>query len=76
MTDDSYEPIDCAIHDVLEASAVRRAPCRIRLADSTDVVRELVTTIDDIFARGGVEYAVLGDGSTVRLDRILDVRPT
>lgn len=69
-----YVPVDCGLHDVLEASAVRRAACRVRWMDG-GVAREVVTTIDDIFADDGVEYVVLGDGSTVRLDRLAYVEP-
>lgn len=74
MTESDYTPIDCAIHDVLEASAVRRAHCRVRWTEG-EGVREEVTTIDDIFARDGAEYLVLGSGAEIRLDRLVEVEP-
>lgn len=75
LTGPSYEPIDCGVHDVLEAAAVRRTLCVIRWTEGKDV-RRASTTIDDLYARDGAEYAVLGEGSVVRLDRLLDIRPT
>lgn len=75
MTADGYRPIDCAVHDVLEASSVRGTVCRIRLRDGSGE-REVLTTVDDVYARDGAEWADLGDGSTVRLDQLIEVAAT
>lgn len=75
MPADRYRPIDCAVHDVLEASAVRRTVCRIRLREGSGE-REVLTTIDDVYSRDGAEWADLGDGSRVRLDQFIEVAAT
>lgn len=75
MKADGYQPIDCAVHDVLEASAVRGTMCKIRFRDGSEE-REVLTTIVDVYVRDGAEWADLGDGYTVRLDRLVEVTPT
>lgn len=71
---DPYRPIDCGLHDHLEAWAVRRVPCRFRVHDD-DGHREFEARIDDLFARDGAEFARLSNGDVVRLDRIEEIRP-
>lgn len=68
---DPYLPIDCGLHDHLEAWAVRRVRCHIRIRDAADVEAR----IDDLFARDGAEFARLSSGDVVRLDRIEEIRP-
>ncbi len=70
---DAYEPVQCSFHDVLEDAAVRRRTCVIRYRDEDGTPHEASTTIRDIYARDGAEYARLGNGTVVRLDRLDDV---
>ena len=70
-----YRPIDCALHDVLEAAAIRRQACRIRFRTDDGRVSDVVTTIEDVWARDGAEYARLGSGPVIRLDRLQEVEP-
>lgn len=69
----SYEPIDCSVHDLLEALAVTRVPCRVAFVTKEGEEREATGRIVDVFARGGAEYLQLGDGTEIRLDRLRSV---
>ena len=68
-----YQPIDCALHDELQLRALRRRPSELewREADGTPRVGEGVCI--DVFARGGVEYLKLADGTEIRLDHLVRV---
>jgi len=73
MSDASgYQPVDCGFYDELGLRMMRGTPCR--LVVGTDDGRETVeTTIDDLYTEGGAEYVRLVDGTTIRLDRIVEV---
>lgn len=72
MSDEPYRPIACGLHDVLEAHATRRHRCRLRHhTEHGERVAEGVIT--DIYARAGVEYLRLDDGTEIRLDRITSI---
>jgi RimJ/RimL family protein N-acetyltransferase/transcriptional antiterminator Rof (Rho-off) len=70
-TDDPYRPIDCALHDRLEAAATVGRPADLAWADAAG--RELSSreTIVDVFARRGEEFLTTASGLELRLDRIL-----
>lgn len=74
-SDEPYVPIDCSVHDRLEALAVKRRPCVIRYTRgrSDDAVVEVRGRIVDIGADGGVEYLTTDGGVRVRLDRLRSV---
>jgi len=69
----SYEPIDCSVHDRLEALAVTRVPCRVAFLTKEGAAREATGRIVDVFTRGGAEYLQLEDGTEIRLDRLRSV---
>ena len=69
----SYEPIDCSVHDRLEALAVTRSPCRIAFLTPSGDEHSAAGRIVDVFARGGAEYIQLADGTEIRLDRLRSV---
>ncbi|MCA1791502.1 MAG: hypothetical protein LC667_17135 [Thioalkalivibrio sp.] len=69
----SYEPIDCSVHDRLEAFAVQGVPCRVEYTTQEGEGRTSTGRIVDVFARGGAEYLHLEDGTEVRLDRLRSV---
>jgi GNAT superfamily N-acetyltransferase/transcriptional antiterminator Rof (Rho-off) len=81
LSDGSYAPIACSLHDQLEAAATLRRPVALTVA-TADGSRTLTgERVVDIGTRAGAEYARLSSGLDVRLDRILsldgvDVRPT
>ncbi len=68
-----YEPIDCSIHDRLEAFAVQGLPCRVEYVTPEGEGRTDTGRIVDVFARAGSEYLHLEDGTEVRLDRLRSV---
>jgi len=71
---DAYIPVACSFHDELEHLAMRRTPCRFRLANDDAVDAEGV--IADIITSGGAEYVVLeGSGRRIRLDHIKAIAP-
>jgi Rho-binding antiterminator len=72
---ETYEPVSCSFHDTLEDAAVRRRPCRVRYRLEDGGLNEVVTTIQDVFTREGAEFARLGDGTLVRLDRLDGIEP-
>ncbi|MFC4528170.1 hypothetical protein ISN76_14200 [Dyella halodurans] len=69
----TYAPISCEFHDRLEGIATARKLARISFLDAQGVVTHRMTTIADVYARGGAEYLATGSGETFRLDRILEV---
>jgi Rho-binding antiterminator len=68
-----YVPIDCEFHDVLEATATRRATVVIRFLDDAGLPQQRDTRIVTLSAHDGIEYAELATGERVRLDRLLTV---
>ena len=71
----AYQPVQCDFHDTLEDAAVRRRTCRVRYRDERGRPHDVTTTLQDVFARDGAEYARLGTGVLVRLDRLDRVEP-
>lgn len=68
-----YQPIDCALHDELLLRASRRHPVYILFLAADGPVRARTAVIVDVISRGGAEYLVLADGTTIRLDRLVEV---
>ena len=68
-----YTPINCEFHDVLEATATRRTNTVIRFVDDDGITQVRDTRIVTLSARDGIEYAELGTGERVRLDRLVAV---
>ena len=68
-----YVPINCEFHDVLESTAVRRRPATFSLHDASGQPSTVHARIVDLYARQGMEYMRLDDGSVIRLDHILGV---
>ena len=73
LPSDPYTPINCEFHDVLEATATRRANTVLRFIDDDGVTQVRDTRIVTLSARDGIEYAELGTGERVRLDRLVAV---
>lgn len=70
---DDYVPIDCSLHDRLEALATLRRTSVIVYEDEAGVDSDVRARVDDVFARDGVEYLRTDGGMEVRLDRVLSV---
>ncbi|MGH7457861.1 MAG: hypothetical protein ACREKN_02105 [Longimicrobiaceae bacterium] len=69
----SYEPIDCADHDRLEALAVERREARIVYRDDSgrEVTRQ--DRIVDVFTERDAEFLTLADDTRIRLDALVSV---
>lgn len=65
-----YQPIACALYDAFEAAATRARTVRLEVTGEDGARATVDTRIRDLFAKDGVEYARLDDGTTVRLDRL------
>lgn len=72
MNEADYTPIDCSLHDRLEAAATLRRRVLLRY-DAGDEQVEENGGIVDIRTRAGAEYLVLSSGTEVRLDRIVSM---
>ncbi|MEX2531456.1 MAG: hypothetical protein WD960_11850 [Gemmatimonadota bacterium] len=71
MTDQPpYSPIDCSVHDRLEAFATLQTRCRIAFRTDEGEAVELVDRIVDVFTRGAEEFLRSASGQEVRLDRL------
>lgn len=72
--DPGYRPIDCGIHDQLESLAVRRATVAFTwMAGDGSTASTTATRILDIRVANGAEWLVLEDGTSIRLDRLLEI---
>ena len=73
--ENSYRPIDCSLHDQLEAAATLRRTIHIVYERDGEIV-ETADRILDIFTRDGAEFLKLST-TEVRLDelRIVDGVP-
>jgi len=67
-----YLPLDCSLHDRLEAFATRRQLVHIRWQDESGE-HDAEDFIVDIRARGGAEFLVTAGRQEIRLDRLLEV---
>ncbi len=68
----AYQPIDCSVHDRLEALAVRDATAAFSWREEDGEERSANTRILDIRVEGGAEWLVLESGARIRLDRLLE----
>ncbi|WP_165971171.1 hypothetical protein [Luteimonas terrae] len=73
MTDDTYRPISCDFHDLLEASATQRKTSKLEVRDADGGLRELSARITDIETHADGEYVLLDRGEEIRLDRIVSI---
>lgn len=72
MNKTPYTPIACHLYDELEIAAMRKR--EVELVLTTEAGKSTVSAIiADLWARDGVEYMKLADGTTLRLDQICSV---
>ena len=70
---DDYVPIDCSLHDRLEAAATLRRTSVIVYEDDDGTRAETHARIDDVFSRDGAEFMRTDTGLELRLDHVLAV---
>lgn len=66
----TYRPIDCSVHDRLEALAVRGVPATFAWQEEEGGERSATARILDIRVEGGAEWLLLESGERIRLDRL------
>lgn len=71
MTD--YTPVNCGLHDKLEAAATLHRLCKISYLTETGEAIKTESTIVDIYAHNGADYCKLKDNTIIRLDRLQSV---
>ncbi|MEZ5042602.1 MAG: hypothetical protein R2828_22080 [Saprospiraceae bacterium] len=69
----TYQPISCSYYDHLEALATLRKKVTIHYLNSAGVATSIQAIIKDFFVKDKVEFMVLDDGTTIRLDQLIDV---
>jgi len=70
---DRHVPLDCHVHDVLEAAATRGVRVHLVIEDNAGCRREEQGRIVDFFTRDGAEFLRTDEGVEIRLDRLLEV---
>lgn len=74
MTDSpGYQPIDCGLHDRLEALATMGRVVRIVVRAPDGASRVIEDRLVDVFARGDEEFVRTARGELIRLDRLESV---
>ncbi|MBU8976031.1 hypothetical protein JI752_007720 [Lysobacter sp. MMG2] len=69
----SYRPINCEFHDLLEDLATARRLTRVAYLDDAGTMRRGDGVITDVYARQGEEFLSMDSGETIRLDRLVEV---
>lgn len=68
-----YEPVSCRFYDELGLRMMRGTSTRL-LVERKGTRQSKVARIEDIYTEGEAEYVRLDDGTTVRLDHIIEVK--
>ena len=68
-----YRPIDCSLHDRLEAASTLRKIVAISYRTAQGELVEIEDRILDIFSRDGAEYLRLSSTADIRLDDLCSV---
>ena len=67
-----YQPVSCGFYDELGLRMLRGQACTLVVGDD-DTTQTVEAVIEDIYTEGDAEYVRLADGTTLRLDRIVEV---
>ncbi len=76
--EDTYQPINCEVHDGYELACMRRAVHGVTWIDGEDTVTELLRFLDLKYAEGN-EFLIAetqsGERRSIRLDKITSNLP-
>ena len=67
-----YQPINCNFYDILEATAVKRKTVPIVIIEDK-IQKKIESKIIDLYAKDSIEYMVMENDKTIRLDQIVSV---
>lgn len=70
---DQYKPVACSFYDSLEAYATLKKELLIQYFDAAGFAQKTFAKIRDLQTRDRAEYAILDNGLTIRLDRIIAI---
>lgn len=73
MPETPYRPIDCSLHDRIEAAASLRKTVLISYTGEGGEPREVTDRIADWFTADGAEFMRTAAGHVICLDRILAI---
>lgn len=73
MTSRRYRPIDCSLHDHLEATATLGKSVSVTYRADDGREARVEGRIVDIIVSGGVEFVKLENGTQIRLDDLVVV---
>lgn len=72
-TPETYLPINCEFHDLLESLATTQKTAQISFRDGEGVEQHRTAAVADVYARDGAEYLLLSTDETLRLDQLVQV---
>ncbi|HAS45615.1 MAG TPA: hypothetical protein DCS93_34345 [Microscillaceae bacterium] len=69
----TYQPINCSLYDYLEAWAVKQTDCDVLYLNEQNEEARFTKKIKDLRVKNKVEYVEWNDGSTMRLDQLIEI---
>jgi Rho-binding antiterminator len=72
MNNQTYKPIDCNIYDVLLEKATLKKECTIVFTSGEKTITTTAIIVD-VYTKTKEEFALLNDGTIIRLDKIVSV---
>jgi Rho-binding antiterminator len=72
MNNKTYKPIDCNMYDVLLEKATLKKECNIVFTTDEKTITTTAIIVD-VYTKAKEEFALLNDGTIIRLDRIVSV---
>lgn len=73
MSEPTYFPIPCALHDELQLLVLRGRIVSLTWRQADGAVASRSARLLDVYTRGSAEWALLDDSTEVRLDRLVEV---
>ncbi|OJJ23032.1 hypothetical protein BKI52_01380 [marine bacterium AO1-C] len=72
-TTKTYQPINCSLYDYLEAWAVKQTSCDVLYMNEQNEEARFTKKIKDLRVKNKVEYVEWHDGTTMRLDQLIEI---
>jgi len=69
----AYTPINCSYYDQLEAWAVKRDWVNVTYLNDAGEFQIVRGVIKDLVTRNHQEFMLLSDGTSLRLDRLIEI---
>mgnify|MGYP000874994645 CR=1 FL=1 len=71
--EDNYKQVSCSLYDGVESLAVIKKRVKLVYINSANEKTETENFIADVFSKDKAEYIRLGDGSEIRLDKLIEI---